>query len=182
MNVSEVDPPAEPVAPPWWRAYVVGRNPWVTAVRLAFLVALTFLAFRHVFVPVQVTGISMTPTYRDGERRWISPLKSRFQGLQRGDVVAIQMTGRHVMYLKRIVGLPGERILIVRGRVFIDDEELEEPYVSPRRLPWNWPASGAERLLGPDEYFVVGDNRSMAMDAHFFGIAERRRILGEVLR
>lgn len=160
----------------------MGRNPRVTLLRLLALVALTFLAFRYGFVPIRVTGISMLPGYRDGERRWISPLAARIQGLQRGDVLAVESTGRQLLYLKRLVGLPGERVRIVNGVVQINGEALEEPYVAPDRAKWNWPTNSAERVLGPQEYFVVGDNRGMAMDAHYFGVAQRGRILGKLVR
>ena len=177
MNSSDV---AGPV--PWWRVAAVGRNPRVTIVRLVVLVVLTFLAFRYVFVPVRVTGISMTPFYKDGERRWISPALTSVSGLARGDVVAIQTSGRHVMYLKRILGLPGEKIRIAKGDVYINGELIEEPYILNRSPSWNWPTNGGERLLGPEEFFVVGDNRAMPLENHYFGVADRKRILGKVIR
>ncbi|MFO1460364.1 MAG: signal peptidase I [Verrucomicrobiota bacterium] len=177
MNSDDGAPP-----PPWWQVVTVGRNPRVTLVRLLVLVALTFLAFRYGFVPIRVTGISMLPSYRDGERRWISPLAARIQGLHRGDVVAVETSGRQLLYLKRVIGLPGERVRIRNGTVQINGEELEETYVAPDRAKWNWPTNSTERVLGPQEFFVVGDNRGMAMDAHYFGVAQRGRILGKLVR
>ncbi len=177
MNSPEL---AAPV--PWWKVASVGRNPRVTLIRLSVLILLTFLGFRYVFVPIRVTGISMTPGFKDGERRWVSPLWMRWSGIARGDVVAIQMTGRHGMLLKRVVGLPGERIRITKGNVLIDDEMLVEPYIFNRSASWNWPTNSPERLLGPGEYFVVGDNRAMPLENHYHGIAERHRILGKIIR
>lgn len=173
---------ARPVATtPWWMVATLGRNPRVTLIRLLILVALTFLTFRYVFVPIRVTGISMAPTYRDGERRWISPLLTQMKGLHRGDVVAIQMSGRHVMFLKRILGLPGEQVQIKRGVLFVNGERVEEPYVG-QRAPWNWPTNGLPRTLGPGEFLVVGDNRTMPAEHHYFGVADRHRILGKLVR
>ncbi|HAB18958.1 MAG TPA: signal peptidase I [Verrucomicrobiota bacterium] len=166
---------------PWWKVAAVGRNPWVTLVRLGILVALTLLTFRYVLVPIRVTGISMNPTYRDGERHWVSPLLTQMEGLKRGDVVSIQTSGRHVMYLKRILGLPGEQVRLKRGHLFINGERINEPYVV-NPAPWNWPTNGSDRVLGPDEYLVVGDNRSMPAENHFFGVTDRSRILGKVVR
>jgi len=168
--------------PPWWQVIAVGRNPRVTVVRLLVLVALTVVIFRVAFLPIRVTGISMLPNYKDGERRWISPLLTRLQGLRRGDVVAIRTSGREVLYLKRIIGLPGERIRITRGEVRVDGELLSEPYVATNRFQWNWPTNGTDRVLGPGEYLVIGDNRSMAANAHYFGVADRDRILGKLMR
>jgi signal peptidase I len=80
------------------------------------------------------------------------------------------------MYLKRIVGLPGETISFSGGRVMINGEPLEEPY-EKGACDWNC----APVSLGPAEYFVVGDNRSMSQLDHVFGKAERSRIVGRVV-
>ncbi|MBN8247993.1 MAG: signal peptidase I [Verrucomicrobia bacterium] len=175
-------PSETPPRPPWWQVIAVGRNPRLTLVRLLALVVLTVVTFRVAFVPVRVTGISMLPGYKDGERRWISPLLTRIQGLRRGDVVAIRTSGRRLLYLKRIIGLPGERVRILQGQVQVDGNPLAESYVAPDRLKWNWPTHGTERVLGPAEYLVIGDNRSMPADAHYFGVADRERILGKLVR
>jgi signal peptidase I len=90
--------------------------------------------------------------------------------------VAIRLAGPHVLYVKRIVGLPGERVAIVDGIVQIDGEPLIEPYVA-RRQPWNY----REVTVGPREYFVVGDNRGMRIGDHDFGRVDARRIIGKLL-
>ncbi len=180
-QVHRMNPIADPYPTPWWRVVIVGRNPRVTAIRLLVTVLLTVLAFQYVIVPVRVTGISMSPAYKDGERRWVSPLLARVHGIHRGDVVSIQTTGRQVMYLKRVIGLPGEQVQIRKGDVFVNGDRLEEPYILNRSPAWNWPTNGTERVLGPDEFLVVGDNRAMPMDSHYFGVADRRRILGKVI-
>jgi signal peptidase I len=123
----------------------------------------------------------MAPTFKNGERHWVSPLLMWWRGVSRGDVVAVQTTGRHVMYLKRVLGLPGETVRIAKGEVLINGQAIDEPYI-PRRAPWNWPTNGTERLLGAGEFFVVGDNRTMRVDSHYFGVAERPRILGKLVR
>jgi signal peptidase I len=94
----------------------------------------------------------------------------------RGDVVAIRLAGPHMVYVKRIVGLPGERLAFVGGVIHINGVPLSEPYVKNQR-PWDRP----EVTLGAREYFAVGDNRGMEQGAHKFGIVDRERILGKVL-
>ena len=76
-----------------------------------------------------------------------------------------------------MIGLPGEHVHIARGRVFINGEPLEEPYVV-KRAAWNWPRDKDEEVLGPDEFLVIGDNRGMPQDRHEFGIANRERLVG----
>ena len=178
---SLTDTEARPAAP-WWQVVAIGRDPRVTLVRMGVLVILTLLSFRYLFVPVRVTGISMSPGYKDGERRWVSPLMAWSQGIQRGDVVSIQTSGRHVTYLKRVLGLPGEQVQIRKGTILINGQPLEEPYILNRSDAWNWPTNGVPRQLGEGEFFVLGDNRSMPLENHYFGVADRNRILGKVIR
>ena len=83
-----------------------------------------------------------------------------------------------MLYVKRVVGLPGERVAISGGQVQINGTPLAEPYVRHRR-PWDV----AEVTLGPREYFVIGDNRGMSVGDHDFGrvtvdrIARQGRVL-----
>lgn len=172
---------AEPRPVPWWQIVTVGRNPRVTVVRLIVLAGLTFFVLRYLFLPVRVTGISMLPTYRDGERRFVNRVLYRFRAPERGDIVAIRTTGLSILYMKRIIGLPGERVRIRRGVVLINGEPLDEPYLE-KPLPWNWPPKGEERVLGPDEYLFIGDNRTMPVELHEFGVQKRSRIVGKVVR
>lgn len=170
---------AEPRPVPWWQIVTVGRNPKVTAIRLAVTVALVVFGWNFVFVPIKVTGPSMLPNYVNGQRRFLNRLAYRFAEPQRGDVVAIKTSGLHNLYLKRIIALPGETVRIVRGVVEIDGEPLDEPYV-PKRQPWNWPTDRPEWKLGQGEYLFIGDNRTMLMRDHEFGVQKRERIAGKV--
>ncbi len=86
------------------------------------------------------------------------------------------MAGIHAMLLKRIIALPGETIAFADGHVLINGEILDEPY---EKLPSDW--NRPPVTLGPDQYFVVGDNRSMSQRNHTHGICERNRILGKIL-
>ena len=95
----------------------------------------------------------------------------------RGDVVGIRLAGPRVMYHKRVVGLPGESVAFHQGRLLINGRELEEPYVAG---PCHWEIEPEQ--IDPDKYYVVGDNRSMPAADHVKGQAERRRILGKILR
>ena len=90
--------------------------------------------------------------------------------------MAITLKGGKAVLVKRIIGLPGERVRIDEGQVMIDDQPLDEPYCV-YRLPWNI----NETRLGPDEVFVIGDNRSMLEKHHDFGRADRDRILGRLI-
>ena len=164
------------------RILAIGRNPKRTLVRAAFLAVICVIAFKFVLLPVRVEGISMAPTYSDHSFNFVNRLPYFLHEPRRGDVVGIRLTppegwsAPHIMYLKRIIGLPGETISFVGGRVFVNERLLDEPY---EKGPCDWNTDPV--TLGPDEYFFVGDNRSMPKEQHTFGKAERSRIVGKAL-
>jgi signal peptidase I len=155
---------------------ILGSNPRNTLMRIAALVVGAFVVFGLVLQPVRLQGISMLPTYPDGGINFANRYAYVFHPPQRFDIIAIRMAGPSVLYVKRVVGLPGERIAIVDGTVMINGAPLAEPTVL-YRIPWNM----EPMTLDADEYFVVGDNRSMRMDEHDFGRASRNRIVGKLL-
>lgn len=169
-------PTSVPSTNRWWLRLLVGRNPRRTLIRVCVLILAAFLIREYLFLPVRVVGISMEPTFRNGQVRLIARLAYRSSTPQRGDVVSIRLAGKRLLLLKRIIGLPGEQIEIRRGLVLVNGQPLEEHYLQLRRAPWDYTS---ERLQ-PDEYFVVGDNRSMDRDDHYFGKVKRERILGKV--
>ena len=158
------------------RRIVFGANPRRTSVRILVLLAVSVLTFGWVLVPVRAEGISMLPTYQSGSLHLLNRFSYVRGGPARGDVVGIRFSGPHVLYIKRVIALPGEQIAIANGTVLIDGRPLDEPYVR-RRAPWNV----APVRLGPDEYFLIGDNRGMRAELHDFGRAERSRIVGKVV-
>ena len=88
------------------------------------LVTSAVVVFGVVLLPVRLSGISMEPTYHDGALNFANRLAFAWRQPARGDVVAIRMAGPSVVYVKRIVGLPGERVEITMGTVIIDGEPL----------------------------------------------------------
>ena len=161
---------------PWWMRVLVGRRPRRTLARVFILVLTSFVVFKFVLRPIRVTGISMEPTYHDGRVNFVNRMAYRFAEPQRGDVISISTTGQSVMYMKRIIGLPGETIAIKAGALMVNGEPVPEPYVK-NRLPWEI----EETHLKTDEYFVVGDNRGMDKSLHYGGVIKRGRIVGKVL-
>ena len=146
-------------------------------VRAAGLIAIAYVLFGHVLIPVRGEGPSMQPTLRDGQLVLVNRLAYWHSQPARGDIVAISLAGRRVLYIKRIVGLPGDRVRIQAGTVYVNDAALDEPYVERRRR-WDVP----DTELADGEYLMIGDNRSMPMWQHDFGKARRERIVGQVVR
>ena len=145
-------------------------------IRIAVLVVTCFIVFHFILLPVRITGISMLPTLRNGSVNCVNRVAYMFHEPQRGDIVSVRLAGIHVMYMKRIIGLPGETVAFVNGQVLINGEILDEPY-EKTLCDWNL----SPEKLGADEYFVVGDNRTMPAKDHTFGRVERERILGKAI-
>ena len=162
--------------PGWLRIVALGRHPRRTFVRLAVLIVTCFVVFKFILLPIRISGESMSPAYRDGRFNLVSRLAYFRHEPRRGDVVSIQLAGPSVMFMKRIIALPGETVAFAAGRVIVNGQPLAEPYL---KLPCDWNRPSV--TLGADEYFVVGDNRSMPMRDHTFGIAPRHKIVGKVL-
>jgi signal peptidase I len=153
-----------------------GRHPRRTLARTLALVVGTFILFRYVLALVRIEGPSMLPTCRPNQVRVLNRLAYCFHEPRRGDIVAIRLRARRGALLKRIVGLPGETIAFRHGHLEVNGKLINEPYV---KFPCNWEMS--RRVLGPSEYYVVGDNRSMAWWDHDQGVPERQRIMGKLL-
>ena len=152
----------------------MGRRPRWTLARVMVLIVVTFVLFKFLFIPIRLEGNSMWPTYQHHAIKLVNKLAYRKHPPRRGDVVAISLPGTKVMEVKRIIGLPGERVSVRRrtGMVYINDQPLEEPYL---KNPASWWAES--RVLGENQYFVVGDNRRISE----FGDVPINRIVGKVV-
>ena len=138
------------------RVVVIGRNWKLTLARLIVLVVTCFVVFRFILLPVRVEGISMLPTYQNGSVNFVNRLAYLRHEPQRGDVVGIRLSDPSimwpsVMYLKRIIGLPGETVAFANGTVLINGQALDEPYEKYRLRLGS--ASGQTR---PDRIFCRG--------------------------
>jgi signal peptidase I len=139
-----------------------------------FLVAVfAYLLFGHVLIPIRIQGTSMEPTYRNGGMNFCWKLQFLFSKPKRHDVVAVRFAGNRVMLLKRVVALEGEQIEFRNGKLFVDGEELPEPYVV-HPCNWNLPPREVEKGC----VYVVGDNRNMPIEHHYFGQTSAKRIIG----
>ena len=190
----------KPFLPRWLSIVLIGRRPKFTLVRVVALALGGFLGFGFILLPVRVDGPSMLPTYRTGSVNLVYRFAYLRHEPRRGDVVTIRISGDeysarellndlcHVrvqfrrlfrpslMYMKRVVGLPGETIAFSGGRLFVDGQVVDEPY---QKFSCHWEREPLK--LGADQYFVVGDNRSMRMEDHTRGAYSLVRIVGKVL-
>jgi signal peptidase I len=131
------------------------------------------------YQPVRVEGTSMLPRLEDRDRLFINKFVYRFAGIERGDVIVFRYPrDPEKSYIKRIIALPGDRIRIDRGHVWLNGKLLREGYV-PESFRGN--SSMAEMTVPPDSYFVMGDHRSISSDSRDFGPVDRSLIYGKAV-
>src|SRR5437868_3439559 len=131
---------------------------------------------------VHVEGLSMYATLEDNDYLIANKIDYRLHAPQRGDIIILRPpTNNSTDFIKRIIGLPGERLLIRSGVVYINGHKLDEPYLPEAWVnDANWPDNNSSgQVLGPNEYFVMGDNRNRSQDSRFFGPISRDRIDGK---
>jgi signal peptidase I len=127
----------------------------------------------------QVGGDSMSPTLVGGQHVLVGPLRVPRGQLGRGDIVVLRHPAQqHRFYVKRIVGLPDESIGLQGGLVYVNGSLLNETYLN--RRPYQRPEYDREWWLGPEEYFVMGDNRSDSQDSRAFGPVRQDLIVGRL--
>lgn len=148
---------------------------------IALLIVTPFRLF--VAQPFIVSGASMEPTFHPSEYLVIDQLSYRFEEPVRGDIVVLRYPHNpSVYFIKRVIGLPGERVVIQGGAVSVydDDEEvhtLTEPYLASDVAS----DEGHSIMLGENEYFVLGDNRDASSDSRAWGPLRRELITGRVI-
>jgi len=133
--------------------------------------------------PFLVSGASMEPTFSNGDYLLIDVLTYRFRNPERGEVIVFRYPDNEsVFFIKRIIGLPGERIVVRDGAITIYEaggselRRISETYLSPDVVT----GGEGDITLGADEYFLMGDNRSFSFDSRNWGPAKRREVVGLV--
>ena len=143
------------------------------------VIALGLAAFIILFLyqPVKVEGTSMAPGLEDQDRIFINKFVYDWEPIERGDIVVFRYPrDPSKSYIKRVVGVAGDRVQILNGRVFVNGEALPEDYVPPG---YSDTSSYPETLVPPGAYFVLGDHRNMSNDSREFGPVEQKYIYGK---
>jgi len=154
-------------------------------VKVAILAGVTIALVRYfLFKPFYVKGASMEPNFYDKEYLIIDELTYRLRAPERGEVIVFKYPEDQSEYfLKRIIGLPGERIKVSDNQITIYNQTnpegvvLDEPY-----LPKDLPTAGDEiTTVGSNQYFVLGDNRPNSFDSRRFGLVDKSLIVGRTI-
>lgn len=157
---------------------------WEVAEVVLIALITVFIIRTFIVQPFQVSGASMSPNFQDHNYLLIDEVAYRFRAPERGEVIVFRYTGdKSSFFIKRIIGLPGETVVVKDGDVIITEAgeggetfTLEESY-----LPLQTQTAGSvTTTLGEDEYFVMGDNRGNSFDSRNWGPLHKKDIIGIV--
>ena len=147
----------------------------ITLIEIAIVVLVAFLIVRYGLERMTMSGNGMEPTVKDDDSILINKMSYKLHSVKRNDVVVLRQNGSEHNYyvVQRVIGLPGEKVKITNGEVYIDGKVLDEKYDFP--LMKNGGLALDEITLDDDEYFVLGDNRNDCEDS-------RNASMGNVLK
>lgn len=144
---------------------------------ILFTISVLFFMFYVVSIH-QVVGPSMEPEYHNQDVIVINKLSYRLIPIKRGDIVIFNKAD--AVYIKRVIGLPGDKLVYQNNKIYINDKLLTEPYLindieGVNNKPLNY------QKIPQDYYFVMGDNRDNSQDSRNFGLVSKNEIYGNIL-
>ena len=175
MAQSQATPPPAPGQTPHQKSFL--RD----TLEIVFLALVLYVVIQYAVQTVHVLGSSMSLTLHDNDLLIASKISYKIHDPQRGDIIVFKPPNEDSRdFIKRVIALPGDKIRITNSVVYINGQVLHEPYL-PERWTYNnnWPADGQDRLVPPDQYFVMGDNRNHSSDSRSFSFIDRDAILGK---
>ena len=136
------------------------------------IIICVLLVKQFVVSPIQVNGDSMDPTLQDGDLMILNKLSYKLGSINRFDIVVIDKEDTYI--IKRVIGLPGEKIEYKDNKLYINDEEIEEGFLPSGKVTMDFVTQ-----VGKNCYFVMGDNRQISLDSRELGCFEMDQIKGK---
>src|ERR1035438_585263 len=150
---------------------------WARDLLVSLAISASIIILSH--PPVKVEGNSMMPGLEDQERIFVNKFVYRWEPIQRGDIVVFRYPrDTSKSYIKRVIGVAGDRIRIDSGEVYVNNEELDEDYVPSEYADAR---SYGEIVVPSSSFFVLGDHRTMSNDSRDFGPVNERFIYGKAV-
>ena len=172
-------PPPSTIASSEAPPFRIGAGIRVWLRDLIISVAISAFVIIFLYQPVKVEGVSMMPGLDDQERIFVNKFVYRLEPIERGDIVVFKYPpDPSKSYIKRVIGVAGDRIDIDAGRVFVNGERLDEDYVPAE---YSDQRSFPEVVVPPNSYYVLGDHRSMSSDSREFGPVRETFIYGKAV-
>jgi len=173
QDLNQPAPPPAPVSSP----KIGGIGLWVRDLLVSAAASVLIITF--LYQPVRVEGTSMLPRLEDHDRLFINKFVYHVAAIERGDVVVFHYPrDPEKSYIKRVIALPGDRLRIDRGQVWLNGRRQREVYVPEE---YRDTKSMMEIVVPEDAYFMMGDHRSISSDSREFGPVERSLIYGKAV-
>lgn len=161
----EVEPPSQ------------ARRILLETIETIALALVLFLVINFVSARIRVDGSSMEPNFHNGDYVVVNRLAYRAGEITRGDVVVFPYPKNpEVDYIKRVIGLPGDRVAVYDGKVFVNGDDITEPYLL--EVPYG---NYAEHIVPEGSVFVLGDNRNNSEDSRSWGFLSIDEIIGKAI-
>ena len=150
---------------------------WLRDILISLGVSVLFIVF--LYQPVKVEGTSMMPTLQDQERVFINKFVYRLEPIQRGDVIVFRYPrDTSKSYIKRVIAVPGDRVRIEDGLLYVNGIQITEDYVPQ---VYEDARSYTDTVIPPHSYFVLGDHRNLSNDSRDFGPVDASYIYGKAV-
>lgn len=150
---------------------------------VTFVGSIFIVIYLFIMQPNQVKGASMEPTFASGDYIFTSKITYKLRPIERGDIVVFRSPKNpDIEFIKRIIALPGDRVMIRDGQVYLNEQPVMEDYVDNQTFVWEggYSQEGVENVVGEGEIFVMGDNRSRSSDSREFGPIPITSLIGQV--
>ncbi len=152
-------------------------------IKILIIAAIIVLPIRYfLFQPFIVKGDSMVPNFQTGDYLIVDEFSYRFTSPHRGDVIVLKYPlDTTQRFIKRVIGLPGDTVDVSNGKVMITENGKTETLNENSYLPGITTSGSVHTTLGPNDYFVMGDNRPFSYDSRSWGILPKDDIIGKAM-
>jgi len=150
---------------------------------IAFVGSIFIVIYLFIMQPNQVKGSSMVPSLTEGDYIFTSKITYKFREMKRGDVVVFRSpTNPDIEFIKRIIGLPGDEIMVNDAKVYLNNSIIPENYINSETPLVNngFLQEGVAITVPPEHIFVMGDNREVSSDSRIFGPVPISNLIGQV--
>ncbi|MBD1935073.1 MULTISPECIES: signal peptidase I [Cyanophyceae] len=159
------------------------ENPFIEGIKTIGLSAILAFGIRSFVAEARyIPSGSMLPTLQINDRLIIDKVSYKFTSPERGDIVvfnpteALEKQNFHDAFIKRVIGIPGDKVEVKGGRVYVNDQALREKYIDEQPNYRYGPVK-----VPPNAYLVLGDNRNNSYDSHYWGFVPRDKIIGRAI-